>query len=593
MKNFFASLTVIGLAATAAGASPILSSAKVTQVQNEVRLQDSAAAAGDDLDPAPPRNAKAGADRAAKIGDVVAGKRTLSTGKKSRAELLFNDNTVARLGANSVFSFKPGSRDIDLKSGFLLLHTPKGQGGANIKTPTAAASVLGTTVMVGALPGGGMKMVVLEGTASVDYGGITQKVEAGQLVFLTQENGMSPPITVDLQALVASSGMVKNFNGTIGSEKLIQAAIKEQADKIAEGELESSGFTIGGDQNGLNVFNAAALEALLNELNQVQQALSGSTADTPEDMSGSFGVSPPASIDFGAPIAVSDTGSPLPGSTDESGNVTFSGDRFHFTQGPPASLLNLEGATTATFQGSGASVNYLTSFNAIRFDNFQAPTGPDGAVFNSLNLIFSVERGSVGVFDSTFNQDGDLVFHAGGWQQANKGNVDVANSTIASKGTGGAGVLLNTASGNILVNQSEILLAAAQHGPQILLDAPGPEAAIHVQNSVIDSARGAVPGTITIPAHEVTLSNVLINAANSQGAANVHVLANLINITDTSITGQSVILGNNANSAVNFIGNNNFIYTSGGVDGLVINGTQTGVVNVGAIGQPETVPVGP
>src|SRR6185295_10579570 len=129
------------------------------------------------------------------------------------------------------------------------------------------------TIMLAALPDGGMKLVVLEGTAAIKFNGVTQHVDAGQLVFLTKENGMSPPITVDLKQLVASSGLFNNFKGKVGSEQLIQEAIKEQAEKMADGELEASGFKIGGDQNGLNVLNAAVNEALLNDLDTVKKAL--------------------------------------------------------------------------------------------------------------------------------------------------------------------------------------------------------------------------------------------------------------------------------------------------------------------------------
>ncbi len=590
---------VLILAVTTASANPILTSAKVTQVQNDVRLKEGAATpgSGGELDPAPSRGLAA-SEHNAKVGDVVQGTRTLSTGKKSRAELLFNDNTVARLGANSVFSFKPGSRDIDLKSGFLLLHTPKGQGGAKITTPSAAASVLGTTVMLAALPGGGMKLVVLEGTASIKYNGITQNVGAGQLVFLTQENGMSPPINVDLKQLVASSGLFNNFKGTIGSEQLIQEAIKEQAEKIEDGELEASGFKIGGDQNGLNILNAAVIEALLQQFVTVQNALSHTTAEIQEDMSDAFSLSPPASIDFSTPLAVSDTGLSLLGVPGESGSVMFFSDRFYFTNGPPANLSNLQGGSTAIFSAAGEAVDYLTRFNAIRFDGFQSSGGEDAGGFNNLNLVFSADRGSIGVFNSNFEQNGDLFFHAGGWKVGDKGNVDIFNSRIQSAGTGGAGVFINTATGNILINQSEILLASSTPGTQILLDAPGTGAAIVAQNSIINSAVGANPGAITIPANQLTgrvdLTNTQIIAANSQLASDVRVLASMINLANTTITGSMVILGNNAqNATINFIGDQNFIYTSAGVDGLVINGTQTGTVNVGTIGQQGTTPVGP
>src|SRR5438132_11249543 len=85
--------------------SPTLNSAKVTQIQNDVRLESEIGTSASAPDPAPSQKSNA-SDRPAVVGDMVEGKKTLLTGRKSRAELLFNDNTIARLGANSVFSFK-------------------------------------------------------------------------------------------------------------------------------------------------------------------------------------------------------------------------------------------------------------------------------------------------------------------------------------------------------------------------------------------------------------------------------------------------------------------------------------------------------
>lgn len=588
MNRLKTCILLAAFAVSTAGAAPVLNSAKVTQVQNDVRLKEGAAASAGNLDPAPPRGAGMTSDRAAKIGDVVAGTRTLSTGKKSRAELTFNDNTIARLGANSVFSFKPGSRDIDLKSGFLLLHTPKGKGGAKISTPSAAASVLGTTVMLAALPNGGMKLVVLEGNASIKFNGVTQNVGPGQLVFMTPGEGMSPPITVDLKQLVASSGLFTNFKGTIGSEQLIQNAIKDQAELIEEGELEQSGFNIAGDGT-LSTVNAAALEALLQEFDKVQKALADSAAEVSEDLTGAFVLSPPGSIDFATPIAADGAGASLLGVSNGNGGITFNGDRFYLTQGPPASLSNLDGITTVAFVAAGQSVDYITRLNAIRFDNFQSGNGD----FSNVNLVFSASRGSVGIYNSEFSQNGNLTFRANG-RELNAGNLDVFNSSFHSTGTG---IFMNTTAGNILVDQSQFTMAS-NVGNQVLFDAPGANSKIVLRNSVINTALGSVPGGVTIPANQssgqVDLINTQIIAANDVLAAPVRIGGSIINLTASQITGSTVIIGNQAGtSVINFIGNQNNIFTSTGVDGLVINGIHKGTVNVGTIGQTGTTPVGP
>jgi len=131
----FSSIVLFGVLNVQA-ATVALNSAKVTETYEDVRLEEEKK------------------QRAAVVGDLIEGAKSLYTGKKSRAELVFNDNTVARLGANSIFSFKPASRDMRLSSGFLLLQTPQGKGGAVISTPSASAAVLGTTIMLSASSGG-------------------------------------------------------------------------------------------------------------------------------------------------------------------------------------------------------------------------------------------------------------------------------------------------------------------------------------------------------------------------------------------------------------------------------------------------------
>ncbi|MEK0446688.1 MAG: hypothetical protein RLZZ399_2009, partial [Verrucomicrobiota bacterium] len=82
----------------------------------------------------------------AKVGDALIPPNVLRTGVDSRAELKAPDETVTRVGSNTVFSFDASNRDIQLNKGSVLFHSPAGKGGGNIKTSGATASVLGTTL---------------------------------------------------------------------------------------------------------------------------------------------------------------------------------------------------------------------------------------------------------------------------------------------------------------------------------------------------------------------------------------------------------------------------------------------------------------
>jgi hypothetical protein len=81
--------------ANSAGAAQ-LQEARVTQVVNDVKLL---------LEQAAPRPAS--------ISDFVRRGTAIRTGTQSRSELTFADLTITRLGANTIFSFKEGTREMN------------------------------------------------------------------------------------------------------------------------------------------------------------------------------------------------------------------------------------------------------------------------------------------------------------------------------------------------------------------------------------------------------------------------------------------------------------------------------------------------
>src|SRR4051794_15368642 len=74
--------------------------AQVTQIVRDVRVLPSRATA-----------------RAASLNETIREGTGVRTGSDSRAELTFNDQSLTRLGANTVFSFDQGARDLNLNSG--------------------------------------------------------------------------------------------------------------------------------------------------------------------------------------------------------------------------------------------------------------------------------------------------------------------------------------------------------------------------------------------------------------------------------------------------------------------------------------------
>src|ERR1039457_6432268 len=164
-----------------------LKQSKLTQVVNDVQIISAAAQK----------------QKAAAVNDLFAMPDILRTGTASRAELVAQDETVTRVGANTIFSFDPANRTIDLKQGSLLFHAPHGKGGGTIHTGSATASVLGTTLIIVATESGGFKIIDLEGEVEVAFlNGLKQTLDAGQMTFvLPGANQLAPVIVFRLDEL--------------------------------------------------------------------------------------------------------------------------------------------------------------------------------------------------------------------------------------------------------------------------------------------------------------------------------------------------------------------------------------------------------
>src|SRR5262245_22472419 len=103
-----------------------LKEAKVTQVIQDVRML--------------PSNAS---PRPAAVNDNVRQGTAVQTGVQSRSELTFKDQTITRLGGNTIFSVGEGARTIDLGRGQFLLSVPKKSSGTKVKMGTVTAAITG------------------------------------------------------------------------------------------------------------------------------------------------------------------------------------------------------------------------------------------------------------------------------------------------------------------------------------------------------------------------------------------------------------------------------------------------------------------
>jgi hypothetical protein len=194
--------------------------------------------------------------RPAAVGDPVAGRTAVQTGNQSRAELTFTDQTLARLGGNSVFSFERGTRDINLDKGVILLQVPKNAGGATINTAAVTAAVTGTTVMVEAdvdADGNGiMKFIVLEGEMRLSLNGRLGEsllLGPGQMIAVPADALSLPgPVVVDLARLMETSGLMSDQFTPFPNEPLILEAAREQQVLKSDGQLVTVDYALKGNE---------------------------------------------------------------------------------------------------------------------------------------------------------------------------------------------------------------------------------------------------------------------------------------------------------------------------------------------------------
>src|SRR5258708_5440135 len=140
-------LSVLGVLLPAFASAATLNRATITEVVKDVNVISGATKA----------------QKTARVREIFNTPDVLRTGAESRAEMVADDQTMTRVGANTLFSFEPGQREIQLQRGSVLFHSPAGKGGGTIKTAAATAAVLGTTLIVVTTRDGGFKVLVLEG----------------------------------------------------------------------------------------------------------------------------------------------------------------------------------------------------------------------------------------------------------------------------------------------------------------------------------------------------------------------------------------------------------------------------------------------
>ncbi len=205
--------------------------AEVTQVIRDVRLL-------------PP----AGQGSRAVVAEKVNEGTSVQTGPDSWTELKFSNQGLARLGSNSSFRFKDGSRRMDLKEGSSLLQIPKGAHGARIAGADVAAVIAGTTVLFECHPTV-YKFLVLQGTARLyrpGHFGDSILVSPGRLVIGKPNSPLSDPVDFDIGRFLQTSHFLHDFPPLESGPLMTREARRQDREKAKKILFETNLVIFGG-----------------------------------------------------------------------------------------------------------------------------------------------------------------------------------------------------------------------------------------------------------------------------------------------------------------------------------------------------------
>lgn len=440
---FLTPLTTMQLVA-AAPASQNLNTLKFSEVVDKVMIIDSATQ----------RSRQAKVDEVFKVPDQV------STGANSRAELVAADGTVTRVGANTVFSFAADKREIQLKQGSVLFHSPTGKGGGVISTEGAQAAVMGTTLIVTATPSGGFKLLVMEGKAKATLpGGSSISVTAGQLTLVTPgRRDFGPVLNFRLKDQVGGSNLMKGFSAPIASEQKVMDSMNRQERMISTGRAEPTNFRARGEQlvEGNQPppppsrdprTEAVSFKGVLNPT-EAQLSLAANSNVIVDRL----GNAPTANLLYWPKGNLSDSLGSILGPTALTAARTLSSGKM--TQMLLADILTIGGATAEPLpEGGNVSqylfpiqngqttspwqVKFVAAKGALTIDDYQPSPVPEPGpgmlvperLAASENLLWLSSKTSVNIISTMFKARSDLL-QIGVLDSSIPANVTILNSVI-------------------------------------------------------------------------------------------------------------------------------------------------------------------
>ena len=382
---------------------------KVTQVVNDVQIISAADQA----------------QKHAVINDLFSIPDVLRTGASSRAELVAQDHTVTRVGANTIFSFDPASRTIDLKQGSLLFHSPHGKGGGSVHTGSATASVLGSTLIVSATPNGGFKVISLEDEAEIKLpNGLHQHLIPGQMTYiLPGGTHLAPIILFRLDDLVMNSLLVKGFVQPLPSLPLILNEVNKQTKLIQSGKATDTGLMAGNNATPtqVEVLDANTVQAVVTPPNTSDTAQTALNTDAMINGSSLNNLPPPNRIFLDPPFSLD-------------GNAFFAGQTF---RGLAAGNLTINGGLTLDLSSYASIPEFdvvpsktLTFQGPVKFTGL-SPSSKLAFIGGSQMTFAPNVTVQADVADLEFSTPGTVTLNGGGLFN-NVGDVGITSGSVIS-----------------------------------------------------------------------------------------------------------------------------------------------------------------
>jgi hypothetical protein len=206
------------------------------------------------------------AARAAATGSVVQNQNVVRTGNESRAELEFTDLTLARMGANSIFSFDAQARALEFTQGALLFSKPANSGRVEVRSGAITAAITGSTGFISNQPAAVMKTakrkIASKETTTV-LGMLEGKIKGGagwhtpngaQQIFhfslgpgemlVAQANRRPVVVQFDLPRFMKTSPLINAFNRPLLNQPALAQAIAEYQTDERRGFIRPTNMTV-------------------------------------------------------------------------------------------------------------------------------------------------------------------------------------------------------------------------------------------------------------------------------------------------------------------------------------------------------------